>query len=1146
MVLSHSSNQASICFIDTNVSDHDVLLQGIRASVEVILLNSHQDGLLQITEALATRPEISVIHIIAHGSPGTLYLGNSELSLTTLDRYTEYLKAWFNPKSKIQNPKPALLLYACNVAAGDAGEEFITKLHQVTGASIAASTTRVGNAALGGNWNLDYRIAHPCAAIAFTRPTQQAYAGVLNLDTDGDGIADTSDLDDDNDGMLDTEEGFGVVTSVASINTNGYTYDTNVSSQTLTGLGQTGSNSFSFKSELQGSATWGTSAVRLIESGFGLTDFIQVQPKDTNLLGGANIAVYTFTYEKPTPMSLVIGGLNNDDAVSFRAFNGTTEIPLTSANFVNLASTVSELSGFPPNTYGTSNTDGGVDPTVNEMTFIIDQPITELQIRSGKSDGDAGNVTLGFHTLTYGTTSSGQDTDLDGVEDHLDLDSDNDGISDLVESGADAATLDPDSNGFIDGAQFTDGDGDGLADSIESANGADTGTTPIDSETTPDGIPDYRDLDSDDDGIPDTVEARPTAGYTTNDGDVTNNDADGDGVIDQFDANDGTTGDFGGTFATPVNTDGTDNPDYLDTDSDNDGIDDINESGLTLSGNDDNGDGIDDAVNASPSDPNGDINNPLNDLANVDADNSDVDYRSLDGTAPFIDLNATTNLTFSAPNITLVKDAGNNSHVNTVARYNNVGTTAGGQSIDMVATIVAHSNPDPSRGVLFGVSGNDFQIDIPGISGQTVNVTVEYQFVVSGTGTDPVTNPAILVDVPEFKFTIKDFDDVSQRTESVTASGISSYAVNDPTEVDIADAGGNFTFTGTTQNTETDADAAVELIYNTRNTFQVTYTSVFKQSNQAGFVHDGNGEFTFTSPAITVLDDTINDYSTVFTEDGPPVNVADPTAADINDFAENDITSLIIVVDPTKVVDGGAEIVSIGGTDFSLDTDVTTPVQVTVGATQLNITYDSTVGRFVLVASSGGSVLPQGNLDILLRGITYRNTLDEPTPGDRTLEFTATDLSGAISTPTAVSTITVIPINDPPVLDLDDDNSSLASGSGYQVTFTEGGNAVAIADSDTTITDADDTNIESATITLTNAQTGDILSGASLPAGTGISIDGASTNTQIILTGSGTLAEYQAAIASITFGNTEANPNTSDRTITVVVNDGTDDSNTAT
>ena len=50
----------------------------------------------------------------------------------------------------------------------------------------------------------------------------------------------------------------------------------------------------------------------------------------------------------------------------------------------------------------------------------------------------------------------------------------------------------------------------------------------------------------------------------------------------------------------------------------------------------------------------------------------------------------------------------------------------------------------------------------------------------------------------------------------------------------------------------------------------------------------------------------------------------------------------------------------------------------------------------------------------------------------------------------------------------------------------------------------------------------------------------------ITLTGSTTLANYQTAIAAITFNNTETIPDRRDRTIDVTVNDGDIDSNIAT
>ncbi|MGF1496158.1 MAG: DUF4347 domain-containing protein [Elainellaceae cyanobacterium] len=1320
MVLNYSNNQAGICFIDTNVPDYEVLLKGVHPAVEVILLTPDQDGLHQITEALATRPDISTIHIVAHGSPGTLHLGNTELSLTTLDRYTQDLKAWFNPKSQIQNPKshPAgfhpkskipnpksqILLYACNVAAGDAGEEFITKLHQVTGANIAASTTRIGSAALGGNWNLDYCAGRPSGAIAFTQSVQRTYAGILSItldldanddsgitgidsrasfgaggtpvaiaidpaitdnddtitdatitltnpqagdilsgvdiptgtgitasadgttvtlsgtgtvaeyqaaiaaitfdnpnanldprnrtvevtvndatttsktattfiivdaDTDGDGISNPVDLDDDNDGILDVDERgkVAVIDSIdfatgTDISTFNVTYTPAAGNNRAVILVLASENTIPNPRNAQNATiqdatvTLGGVQMTQVALDYGIYDPTK---NDTNFL-----AAYLLTEEQLQTVSgntLTINTVNV--AQEFNGYLATLEnfeqrlstalfdVEPTETNNVSWSSPPVTAENSDVLLYFTNSGSSGATYDFDQGTEIVETGGSGSSLGGSLVEIDAD----GTYTLT-GTTSTTRrssgivlrlksitDTDGDGIANHLDLDSDNDGISDLVESGQDAAIVDTNNDGILDST--TDADSDGLqatadADDSDVASG---GTViPADSETTPDSIPDYLDLDSDNDGIPDTVEARSTAGYTANDGDITDNDADGDGVIDLFDANDGTTGDFGGTFATPVNTDGTDNPDYIDNDSDNDGNNDAVESGLTP-GADSNGDGIGDGVGASYADPDGNVDAPLTNLDNTDLAPSDADYRSLDAAPPFIDLNATTNLTFSNVENATPGEGG-------TARYTNVGMTTTGAAIDMLATIVSIANPDPGEGtnpdrtVVFSVDGtNDFKIDVPGQAGNRVEVLVEYQFVLAGTDTP--------VNVPEFKFTIKDFDDLTsnsnnRRIESVIASGISSYAVNDPTEVAISQpTADTYEFQGTTVNDETDKDAAAELIYNTTSTFRLTYVSDFQDTSKAGFVHDGDGEFTLDSPQITVLDETINDYSTTFTEDGPAVNVADATAADVNDFTENDVTSLRIVADPTRVIDGGAEIVTIGGTDFPLDTNAGTPVQITVGTTTIDITYDSTTGTFDLVENGGDGILAQEDLDTLLRGITYRNTSDNPTVGDRTLVFTATDSSGSTSTPTAVSTIAVVPVNDPPVLDLDGDDSTAADAD-YRTVFTEGGGGVAIADSDTTITDADNSTLTGATITLTNAQVGDVLSGASIPGGSGISVDPSSTNSQIVLTGTGTIDEYEAAIAAITFNNLQANPNIADRTIEVVVNDGTIDSNIAT
>ena len=175
------TTNASIVLIDSGVTNYQNLIKGIVPDTDLAIIRSDRDGTLQITDVLSQK-NYRTVHLITHGSPGCLYLGNSQLSLQTLDRYSQNLAKWAGIET--------LLLYGCNVAAGDAGEEFIAKLHKITGIEIAASTTLVGNNTKGGNWDLDYQTNIFCfreqqTSLAFTPQLQENYAGVFAVTTSG-------------------------------------------------------------------------------------------------------------------------------------------------------------------------------------------------------------------------------------------------------------------------------------------------------------------------------------------------------------------------------------------------------------------------------------------------------------------------------------------------------------------------------------------------------------------------------------------------------------------------------------------------------------------------------------------------------------------------------------------------------------------------------------------------------------------------------------------------------------------------------------------------------------------------------------------------------------------------------------------------
>lgn len=198
------------------------------------------------------------------------------------------------------------------------------------------------------------------------------------------------------------------------------------------------------------------------------------------------------------------------------------------------------------------------------------------------------------------------DADDDGIINSFDLDSDGDGLSDVFEAGG----PDPNNDGMVGNGPLgqigtiVDLDNDGLEDSVDDYDGGSgvgeiTSGTPLSPpDTDQDGVPDYLDPDSDNDGLLDNIESQGNTPTPASGVDSNNN-----GVDDAYDPY------LSGSFISPINSDGTADPnrpftdtfpDHLDIDSDNDGIADIIEGQSTSgyiapSGTDANNNGVDDA-----------------------------------------------------------------------------------------------------------------------------------------------------------------------------------------------------------------------------------------------------------------------------------------------------------------------------------------------------------------------------------------------------------------------------------------------------------------------------------------------------------------------------------------------------------------------
>jgi hypothetical protein len=199
---SRSQHCRELVIIDSHVDQWDILAAGVRPDCEIVALHPHEDGIEQIADLLQHRcHHIEGLHIISHGAPGTLYLGDSILNSETLQtRYRKAIQQWRDGLTDNAH----ILIYGCNVAAshsfgfGDQtptphthslgfGDQtptshiLLKQLHQLTGAHISASTTPTGSATKGGNWQLEFTTAKVQPALALSAEVMANYPSILEV-----------------------------------------------------------------------------------------------------------------------------------------------------------------------------------------------------------------------------------------------------------------------------------------------------------------------------------------------------------------------------------------------------------------------------------------------------------------------------------------------------------------------------------------------------------------------------------------------------------------------------------------------------------------------------------------------------------------------------------------------------------------------------------------------------------------------------------------------------------------------------------------------------------------------------------------------------------------------------------------------------
>ncbi len=392
-------------------------------------------------------------------------------------------------------------------------------------------------------------------------------------DFDGDGVSDADDIDDDNDGILDSVEGDADFDGDGKPNSR----DLDADGDGITDLQESGLDEAR-------QASLDSNGDGRIDSGFGangLADAIETGPEsgapEYSGNGGVTAPIDTDGDGQPDFLDLDADNDGIPDVLEAGLADSNGDGHADGGQAPTNAPRDTDASGRPDYVDLDSDNDGIPD--------LIEAGGADSD-KNGRVDGFTDANTDGYDDRLAAKPLPTPDTDGDSLRDFRDLDSDNDGLTDLTEAGG----ADADHNGVVD--NFSDANGDGYQDSLAGS------PLPV-PDSDGDAIADFRDLDSDNDGLADLVEGARDNGV----------DSDGNGRVDDF-KDDDHNGYDDALTASPLarpDTDGDGHPDYLDADTDNDGISDLIEAGgqdsdfngVVDNFTDANGDGMDDPVNTA-------------------------------------------------------------------------------------------------------------------------------------------------------------------------------------------------------------------------------------------------------------------------------------------------------------------------------------------------------------------------------------------------------------------------------------------------------------------------------------------------------------------------------------------------------------------
>jgi len=164
--------QTSDAGVESVVAEQDDRL------VTVYAINAEQEGLETISTVLSDHKDVDAVHVLSHGTDAGVIFNGTLINSHQLEANADAVSAWGDSLSE----QGDILLYGCDTGAHGSDIGFVQTLSSLTGADVAASDDNTGNAAKGGDWELEVSSGSIETALVTEVAAQAGFTGLLSAD----------------------------------------------------------------------------------------------------------------------------------------------------------------------------------------------------------------------------------------------------------------------------------------------------------------------------------------------------------------------------------------------------------------------------------------------------------------------------------------------------------------------------------------------------------------------------------------------------------------------------------------------------------------------------------------------------------------------------------------------------------------------------------------------------------------------------------------------------------------------------------------------------------------------------------------------------------------------------------------------------